>query len=125
MTDGAAADKGLGHLVHFDRRLHPGVNALLLQRVLQRQRVDHSSQHAHVVGGDAVHFTRLLGHAAKEISAADHNRDVDTEGVNVRQFGGNFMNAEGVDAEALVRGQGLAGELEQNALEHRSRHVVS
>src|SRR5437667_46575 len=28
----------------------------MLQGVLQRQRVDHGGEHAHVVGGDTVHF---------------------------------------------------------------------
>ena len=124
MADGAAADEGLGHLVHFDRRLHPGVNALLFQGILQGQRIDHRGQHAHVVGGDAVHFLGLLGHAAKEISAADDDGNLDAQGVNVRQFSGDFVDAQGIDAETLVRGQGLAGELEQDALEYRSRHQL-
>ena len=46
------------------------------------------------------------------------------EGVDVRQFSGDFVNAQGIHAEALVGGQGLAGEFEQHAFENRSRHEV-
>ncbi len=117
MADGAAADERLGHLVHLDGGLHAGVNTLLLQRVLQRQRVDHGGQHAHVVGGDAVHVAGLLGDAAEKISAAHHDGDLDAQRVDVRQFGGDLVDAGSVHAEALVGGQSLTGELEQNAFE--------
>ena len=61
------------------------------------------------------------GHAAEEISAANDDGDLHAERVDVRQFGGNLVNARRIDAKALVRRQGLAGELEQNAFEDRSR----
>ena len=83
MPDRAPPDERLSHLVHLDRRLHAGVHALLLQRILQRQRVDHCGQHAHVIGGDAVHVLGLLGHAAEEIPAAHHDRDLHAELVHV------------------------------------------
>ena len=98
------------------------MNALLLQRVLQRQGVDHGGQHAHVVRGDPIHLARLLGHTAEEIPASDYDRNLHAERMDVCEFSGNFVNAERIDAEALVRRQGLAGEFKQNALEHRSRH---
>jgi hypothetical protein len=37
--------------------------------------------------------------------------------VDVGQFSRDFVNAFGVDAEALVGGQGFAGDFEQNAFE--------
>ena len=51
----AAADVGLGDLGDRDRRLHARVHAVLLERVLQRQRVEDGREHAHVVAGRAVH----------------------------------------------------------------------
>ena len=51
----AAADVGLGDLGDRDRRHHPGVGAAPLERVLERERVEHRRQHAHVVGGRPVH----------------------------------------------------------------------
>ena len=37
--------------------------------------------------------------------------------MDVGQFGGDLVNARGIDSETLVRSQGLTGQLEQNALE--------
>ena len=55
VADGAAADERLGHGAHLDGGHDARHDALLLERVLQRQRVDDGGQHAHVVGGGAVH----------------------------------------------------------------------
>ena len=93
MADGAAANEGLGDLIHLNRGLHARVDPLLLERVLQRQRVDHRGQHAHVIGGDAVHVLGLLGDAAKEIAAADDDRDLHAQFVNVGQFGRDLVDA--------------------------------
>jgi len=75
-----------------------------------------------VVGGDAIHLTCLLGHAAEEISAANYDSDLDAKRMNVGQLGSDFVNAQGIHAETLVCRQSLAGQFEQNALEHRSWH---
>ena len=73
----AAADVGLGDLCDVDRRLHARVDAALLQRVLQRQRVEDGREHAHVVGGRAVHAGRRARHAAVDVARADDDRDLD------------------------------------------------
>ncbi len=122
MTDGAAADKRLGNLVHLNRRLHSGVDALLFERILQCQGIDHCCEHAHMIGGNPVHFFGLLGHAAKKIPSADHDRNLNSQGSHVSQLRGNFVNAKRIDAETLGRGQGLAGKLEQNAFKDGSGH---
>ena len=77
VADGAPPDERLGHLADVDRGLHPGVDAALLQRVLQRQGVDHRRQHAHVVAGDAVDAAVAGGDAADDVAAADDDRDLD------------------------------------------------
>ena len=79
MANRATSDERLGYLIHLNGRLHSSVNALLLQRILQRQSVNHGSQHTHVIGGDTVHFPRLPSHTAEEISAPDHNRDLNAK----------------------------------------------
>src|SRR2546425_214428 len=61
MPHGAASDVGLGQLLHADRRHHPGIDALLFEDVLQRQGVDHGREHAHVVGGHAIHALLARG----------------------------------------------------------------
>jgi hypothetical protein len=77
-----------------------------------------------MVGGDAVHFFRLLGNPAKEIPAANHDRDLDIERADFRQFSGNFMDPGGLNAKALARRQRLAGQLEKDALKNSLRHEV-
>ena len=122
MADRAPPDERLGHLVHLDGRHHPRVHALLFQRVLQRQRVDHRRQHAHVIGRHPVHLFGLLGDAAEEIPAAHHEPNLDSERVHVGHFGRNFVHAVRFHSKALARCQCLAGELQKNALEDGLRH---
>jgi hypothetical protein len=55
-----------------------------------------------VIGGNAIHVPRLVGNAAKEIAAANDNRHLDSEIVYIGKFGRDFVNARGVDAEALI-----------------------
>ena len=55
VADGAPADERLGDRAHLDRGDDAGDDVLLLERVLERQRVDDRRQHPHVVGGGAVH----------------------------------------------------------------------
>ena len=86
VTDGAAADVRLGHLVHLDGAHDAGVDADLFQRVLHGQRIDDRGQHAHVVGGDAVHLLGSGGYPAKNIAAADHQSDLDAGGGDRRRF---------------------------------------
>ena len=70
---------GSATCVHGDGALHPRVHAFFFERVLQRQRVDHRRQHAHVVAGGAFDLEALLPAAAENISAADHDGDLDAE----------------------------------------------
>ena len=73
----AAADVRLGDLGDRDRRLHADVDAELLERVLERQRVEHGREHPHVVGGRAVHARGRARHAAVDVARADDDRDLD------------------------------------------------
>jgi hypothetical protein len=75
-----------------------------------------------VIGGDAVHVASLIGHASEEIPAAYDDRKLHSKLVHVGEFGGNFVDALGVDTEALIRGQGFSGKFQQNAFEGRGSH---
>src|SRR5450432_943269 len=55
VPDRPAWHVGLGDLTHRDRRLHPGLDMLLLQEILKRQAVHHGAEHAPVVRPRAVH----------------------------------------------------------------------
>src|ERR1039458_7394498 len=123
MAHGAAADVGLGDLVDLDGGHDAADDPELLDGVLQGDRIDHGGQHAHVVGRDAVHVDGLLGDAAKEVSASDDDADLAAECVDGGQFGGYFVNEDGVDAEARACGQGFSGKLEEDSLVHvRSKY---
>jgi hypothetical protein len=121
MPDGAPPDERLRHLIHLNRRLHAGVDFLLFEGVLQSERIDHGSQHSHVIGGNAVHVSSLVGHAAEKIAAAHHNRKLHSQLVHVGQFRRDLVDAGSLDAKALVCRQCLTGKLEQNAFEGRGR----
>src|SRR5262249_49121691 len=84
--------------------------------VRERQAVDQRGQHAHVVGGHAVHAARAAGEAAKDVAAAEDDADLDAERVHVAHFLGQLRQHVLVDAVAGLAGEQLAGELEQDAL---------
>ena len=73
MPDRSPPDERLRYLLHLDRRLHPRVDVLLLQSILQGQCVDNSGEHAHVIRGNAVHVFGLLRHAAEKVPPANDN----------------------------------------------------
>jgi hypothetical protein len=72
-----------------------------------------------VVGGDAIHVASLVGDAAKEIAAPDDDRHLNPEAVDVGQFGGDLMNADGVDSETLRSGKGFTGDFQENSFDFR------
>ncbi len=74
VADGAAPDVRLGQRFHPDGGHDPGVDADLLQNVLEREGVDDGGQHAHVVGGDPVESLAAGGGPANDVAAADHER---------------------------------------------------
>src|SRR3546814_12799253 len=51
---GAAADIGLAHACHRDRRLHARLDADLLERRLHRERIHHRCEHPHLIARSAV-----------------------------------------------------------------------
>ena len=99
-----------------------GPHALLLQRVLQRQSVDDGGEHAHVVGGDAVHGLGLLGDTAEEVAAANDDGDLDAECMHFADLGRDLVYAHIVHAKALAGSQRLTRKLQQNSFVSRSRH---
>ena len=116
VAEGAAADVRLGQLLHADRRHDARVDALALEHVLQRQRVDDGAEHAHVVGGDAVHAGLGELRAAHDVAAADHQADATRPcSTTATTSSARRLDRVEVEAESLVSGEGFAGELEQDA----------
>src|SRR6185295_20397083 len=88
----------------------------LFERVLQRQRVDHGRQHAHVIGGGAIHAAGAGGDAAEDVAAADDDRGLDPHALDLGDVERNLRRHGRVDAVGLFAHQGFAGELEEDAL---------
>ena len=116
VAHGAPADERLGDLMHFDRAQQARDDALLFERVLQRQAVDDRGQHAHVVARGAVDRQRFLARAAEDISAADDDRHLDAQVVDFLHFAGNAVNGFGVNAESLRTLKGFSGKFQDDAL---------
>src|SRR5262245_23649507 len=115
MPGRAAADIGLGHLLHLDRRQHPGGYADLLERVLEGQRVDDGGEHAHVVAGGAVHTARAARETPEDVAAADDERELAARRVDLAQLPREAPEQRLVDAIARRSRKRLPAELQENA----------
>ncbi|SOY46183.1 hypothetical protein CBM2587_A160060 [Cupriavidus taiwanensis] len=116
LADCARADIGLDHLVHAQRRLHAAFDIGVAHRVLQRQRVHHGGQHAHVVGRGTVHAGGAAGDAAEDIAAADHHRHLHAELHDLGNVVHHRLDGRAVDAEGIVAHQGFTGQFQKDAL---------
>ena len=59
--------------------MHPGLDAELDERALQRQAVDDRREHAHVIRRRPIHPAMVSGQAAPDIATTDHDRRLDSE----------------------------------------------
>jgi hypothetical protein len=114
-------DVWLGHLVHLDRGHDAGLHLALFQRILQGERIDHRSQHPHLVSGNAVHHARLFGHAAEEIASAHDNGDFHAEIPDRQNLLRNLMELGDVHTKAAVGRQRFSRQFEQDSLVHSSK----
>src|SRR6185295_274418 len=117
VAHGAPADVRLGDLGDRDRRLHACHGADLLERVLQRERVQDGREHAHVVAGGAVHAGRRPLEAAVDVPAADHDRDLHAAVGDELHLSGDCGDPLRVRPVREVPHEGLPRELEQDAPE--------
>jgi hypothetical protein len=92
VTNRAAQDEWLGHVLHLDRGLHSRLHADLDQTALQREAVDHRGQHSHVVSGRAIHAAVRGRQTAPDISSADHDRNLYPEIANLLHALGYFAD---------------------------------
>ena len=102
MPERAAADVGLGHARHRDRRLDAGVDAELLERILQRKRVHDGRQHAHVIGGGAIEALGRRGHAAEDVAAADDQAQLVPLRLGRGDLTGKAGDRVGIDPELAL-----------------------
>ena len=123
---GAAADVVLADFLDADGGHDARVAAERFERVLQREAVHDGREHAHVVGGDAVHAGPREARAAEDVAAADDDGDLDVAGHDVPDLAGDALQDGRVDAVVGGAEQRLAADLEQDPLERlpglRIRH---
>jgi len=120
VAEGPPADPLLGDLGHRDGGHRPGRDAGVLQRFLERQRVDHGREHPHVVAGRPVEATPAGGHAPEDVAAADHDPNVHAKRVDGPDLGRDRADDVEVDPVLALAEQRLAAQLEQDALVPRS-----
>src|SRR3954454_10961128 len=120
----AAADVGLGHLLHVDGRLHPRVDVALLQRVLELERVEHDGEHPHVVRGGAVHARGGAGDPAVDVARAQDDRDLHAAIVHALDLLGDGAQALRVGPVVEGAHQRLPRQLDQDPLERRRALVA-
>ena len=83
------------------------------------RRVDDRRQHAHVVGGGAVHAAHAGRQAAEDVAAADDDGRLDAEALDLADVAGDAGGDGRIDPELLVAHQRFAGELQEDALIER------
>nr|BFE68511.1 hypothetical protein GCM10020092_018120 [Actinoplanes digitatis] len=113
VPDGAQRDVRLRDLGHRDRGLHPRLDALLLEEVLQGEAVHDRAEHAHVVGPVAVHAALLQLGAAEEVAATDDNGDLHAAPGGRGDLPGEALHHVGVDAHRTAA-EDLTGELQHD-----------
>jgi hypothetical protein len=116
------ADVRLGDLRDAERGLHTRVDTQLLQRVLQRQRVQNRREHPHVVSCGPIHPRRYPLHPAVDVPGADDDRDLYALIVHCAHLPGDGNHAIGVGAVGKVPHQRLSRELKKDAFESGLRH---
>ena len=114
MAHGAATDVVLAHLVDADRRHDARVHPQALQRILHGECVHDGGEHAHVVGGHAVHAGARQARTAKDIAPADDHGDLHFHLPDILQLASDALDDGRVDAVVGVAHQGLPRELHQD-----------
>ena len=109
MANGAAPDVILADLVDSQRRHDPRIRALRLESVLKRERIDHGGEHAHVVGGHAVHAGPGEARAAEDVASAEHHGHLHAHLRDLSNLRGDALEHGRIDAVILAPEQGLTG----------------
>ena len=91
------------------------MRAATLERVLQRDGVDHGGEHAHVIAGDTIDSLCGAADAAKDVAAADHDRDLHAHLLHDDDFVGDARERFGIDAVFALAHERFAGKFEKDA----------
>ena len=116
-----AKDVGLCDGDHVERRLHACGNAPLFDGVHHGERVDDGREHAHLVGGGAVHIGALP--APPEVAPADDERDLHAHIVHFDELIDDTRDDLFVEAELLIARKRFARELQQDPFVFRLHSI--
>jgi hypothetical protein len=100
--------------VDLQRRHDAHARALTLERVLHGERIDDRGEHAHLIGGHAIHAGLGETGAAEDVAAADDEPDLNPEADDLGDLDGDAADDGGIDAVMLATEQSLAAQLQQN-----------
>ena len=78
------------------------VHAPLLERILEREAVEHGREHPRIVRRRAVHPLGGDLHAAVDVPRAEHDRRLDAQRVDSLDLRGDRVDARAVDPVLLV-----------------------
>ena len=116
-----AKDVGLCDGDHVERRLHARGNAPLFDGVHHGERVDDGREHAHLVGGGAVHIGALP--APPEVAPADDERDLHAHIVYFDELIDDARDDLFVETELLIARKRFARELQQDPFVFRLHSI--
>ena len=102
--------------MHLDGAHNAAVHAVLLEAVLQRERVDDRREHAHVVALRAVHALGCTLDATIDVAATNDHGDLDTVIVGRLDGLSNALGNGGIDAEVPLAHQRLSRKLQQDTV---------
>ena len=96
MAEGSSSDKGFGHIIHFDRGHHAGFDARMFEGVLQGEGINYGGEHAHVVGGIAVHASFATGRGtAPNVAATNDNGQLERGGEDIADLMSEAASEDG------------------------------
>src|SRR3989338_9645679 len=116
MPERATADKRLAHVRRRNRAHDSRGKATLLKRALERQRIDHSAEHTHIVCGCAVNPDLGQFLPTDKITSSDDHRNLAPERVRRFHFPRNICGRMDIKPRSPFAAQCLARKLEQYAL---------
>src|SRR5262249_378151 len=105
MPDGSPSNEHFSNLSHLDPGQHALVHAHFFKSVLNGKRVDDGRKHSHVVCSDAIKPFFAGLDTSEDITAADHDCDLDSQGMNVFDFCRNAQHHLRINSETLISHQ--------------------
>ena len=113
VAEGPATDEGFGDVFHFDGGHDAGLNSGMFEGVLEGEGVDDRGEHAHVIGGVAVHPAFAGGGGAPpDVSSSDDDGELEGGRENVADLVGKATR-DGLGEVIAGFGESFAGKFQK------------